>query len=128
MPTRQTTPRAAGGTVAGMVTKIGQKRRARLYITEWFEYCGVNDEKVGNRIGVDRTTVWKWRDQPSRLDPDKLAAIADALDIEPAALWRMPPPKDQPPKPSVDEMLRDAPPDIQDTVIELARRLVNRAS
>jgi len=61
---------------------------AYLYIDEWFERRGVNDEKVANRIGVTRSAVFKWRKEQDRLSPEKMAQLAAALDIEPAELWR----------------------------------------
>jgi transcriptional regulator with XRE-family HTH domain len=100
-----------------MVTaRIGRRRPARLYLEEWFGYRELNDEKIAARIGVDRTTVWKWRDNQSRLDPDKIAALAEALNCEPEQLWRMPP---RPDRPSVDAMLKDAPDDVVRKAVEM---------
>src|SRR4051812_33171596 len=77
------------GTIASMATtpRIGRRQRAHLYIDEWFEERGVNDAKVAAKLDLDRTTVWKWRTNPSRLDPGKMQALADALDIEPEELY-----------------------------------------
>ena len=96
-------------TVVYMTTRIGLRRPKRLYLDQWFEYRGLNDEKVAARIGVDRTTVWKWRSNQSRLDPDKIAALASALDCKPEQLWQLPP---RPDRPSVDALLADAPDDV----------------
>jgi transcriptional regulator with XRE-family HTH domain len=99
-----------------MATRIGRRRPARLYLDQWFEYRGLNDEKVAARIGVDRTTVWKWRNNQSRLDPDKIAALAEALDCKPEQLWQLPPRAE---RPSVDALLQDAPDDVVRKAVEM---------
>src|SRR4051812_7717899 len=91
LPPWPPTPDPHGTIIALMATdRIGQRRKAHLYIDEWFEHRGLNDEKVGERLGIDRTTVWKWRKNPSRLDPGKMEALAAALDIEVPQLYRPP--------------------------------------
>lgn len=102
--------------------RIRKHVKARLFIAEWIEFRGLSDEKVANRIGVARETIWKWRTQPQRLDPNKLAALAEALDIEPQELWF------PPSRPSLDAMVRDAPDDLHATAADIVRRLVGRAS
>jgi transcriptional regulator with XRE-family HTH domain len=79
--------------------------RSHLYIAEWMEHRGLGDDKIAAAIGVARETVTRWRNQQHRLNPDKIAQLAEALNIEPAQLWRPP----SPGRPSVDSMLRDAP-------------------
>lgn len=104
--------------IACMATdRIGQRRRAHLYIDEWFEFRGLNDAKVGQRLGLDRTTVWKWRTNPNRLDPGKMEALAGALDIEPAELYR------PPSRPSLDAIAADYPDDLQQKAAEIVRLL-----
>lgn len=71
-------------------TRIRRGARAHLYLDEWFEFRGMNDSDVANRLDMDRTTIWKWRKEQHRLDPDKLAALAHALDCEITDLFRPP--------------------------------------
>jgi transcriptional regulator with XRE-family HTH domain len=100
-----------------MATRIGQRRKAHLYIDEWFEFRGLNDERVGERLGIDRTTVWKWRKNPSRLDPSKMDALAEALDIETPQLYR------PPNVPSLDSIVKDYPDDLKQKAAEIVRLL-----
>jgi hypothetical protein len=102
LPDWQTTLQSIEAIVSSMATKPGIRRGARthLYIEEWFKERGLNDEKVGNRIGVDRATVFRWRKEQHRLNPEKIAALADALDLEPQELWR------PPQRPSLDALVR----------------------
>lgn len=112
-------------TIASMATKqTGKPRKAKLYIDEWFEHRGVNDTHVASLIGVDRTTVWKWRKKPSRLDPDKMDLLAGALQIETNQLYGPPgaPPPPPPPE-SLDEIVKDYPDDLKKKAVEIVRLL-----
>lgn len=88
------------------------------------ENRGLSDEQLGLRMGVARATVWRWRSEQHRLNPEKIEAIARALDLEPQDLWR--PPHVQPGRPSLDAIIKDAPEDLQDTAVDIVRRLVSR--
>lgn len=103
-----------------MVTKIGSRRAAHLYVKEWMDHLGVSDEKAAGRIGVARETVYRWRTEQHRLNPEKLAKLAWALDIKPEDFFR------PPSQPSVDAMLADAPDDLRATAADIVRRLVAR--
>jgi len=50
----------------------------------------VSDEELAKRMRVRRETVWRWQDAPNRLNPQKIAQIAEKLGIEPVDLWRHP--------------------------------------
>lgn len=105
-----------------MVTRIGQRRRVHLYVKEWMDARGLSDEKLGNRLGVARETVWRWRTEQHRLNPEKLAQLASALDIEPQDFYR------PPTRPSLDAIVEDAPDDLRNTAVDIVRRLVGRNS
>ncbi len=101
-----------------MVTKVRARggRRLHLYIAEWMKERGVSDERLAGRLGVDRVTVTRWRTQQHRLNPEKIKALADALDIEPVVLWHPP----EPNRPSIDTMLRGASDEAVKKVAEVA--------
>ena len=82
----------------------------------------LSDEKMAGRIGVARETVTRWRKQQHRLNPNKIAAIAEALDLNPADLWQPP----QPNRPSVDALMRDAPDELVKQAAEMAAILLRR--
>lgn len=84
---------------------------------------GLSFDDVGNRLGVSRTTVWRWAREQWRLDPGKMEALATAIGLSAAAdLYR------RPERPSIDAILSDASQDDYETVVEMARRLSRRAS
>lgn len=99
---------------------IRKSARKHLYIEEWMAHRGLSDEQVAGRLEVARETVTRYRSQQHRLNPDKIAAIANALDCEPEELWR------PPGHPSLDAMVKDAPDDLRATAADIVKRLVGR--
>lgn len=105
-----------------MVTRIRRGARAHLYITEWFKERGLNDEKVGLRLEKDRATIFRWRTEQHRLNPEKIAALAHVLEVEPEELWR------PPSRPSLDAAIKDAPDDVQNMAYDIVVRMAGKAS
>lgn len=82
------------------------------------EAKGLSFEVVGGRLDVSRTTVWRWAKEQWRLDPGKMAALAEALELtSPADLFR------RPERPSIDAIMNDAPQPVYDALVDHARRL-----
>ena|ERR1051326_19997 len=106
----------------GQVVQIRKSAREHLYIEEWMAYRGLSDEKVANRIGVARETVTRWRSQQHRLNPQKIAAIASALDCEPEELWN------PPGRPSLDAIMKNTDDKTRDTAANMVRLLISMAS
>jgi transcriptional regulator with XRE-family HTH domain len=103
------------------ITNMATKKRAQLPLTEWFKYRKVNDEKVGELIGVDRATIFRWRKEQHRLNPDKIAALAKALDVEPEELWR------HPNRRSLDVLVKDASDNVVSMAFDIVKRMVGGA-
>lgn len=118
---RQTTIGGNLVIIANMATNIRRGARAHLYIEEWFKKRGLNDEKVGLRLGKDRATIHRWRKEQHRLNPEKIAALASVLDIEPEELWR--PPADR----SLDVVVKDSSKEVQDMAYDIVARMVGKA-
>lgn len=101
-----------------MVTRIRKGARPHLYIQEHQDAKGLGDEKLGNRLGVSRQTIFRWKKEQWRLDPDKMAALAEALDLDgPPDLYR------PPERPSIDAIMDDAPQSLYDAMVAHARSL-----
>lgn len=105
-----------------MVTRIRKSVRPHLYLEEWITARGLNPATLAGRMERDRTTVWRWVQEQNRLTPDKIAALAAALDLEPEELWR------PPARRSLDAMLKDQPDDVLDMAADIVGRLIKRAS
>ena len=76
--------------LTGMVTEIRKGSRPHLYIEEHMRARDMSDTKLAGRLEVARETVYRWRTEQHRLNPEKIAAIADALGIDPEDLWSPP--------------------------------------
>lgn len=100
--------------------RIRKHALPHLYISEWIKAKHLSDERVAARMGVDRSTIYRWRHEQWRLDHPKMSALADALGINVEDLYR------PPTRPSIDAVLANAPDEIYETTLELARRLTRR--
>ena len=109
-----------------MVTGIRKGAKLHLYVDEWIAAKDSSYEKICGQLGVSRTTVWRWSKEQHRLDPGKISALAGALQIEPQDFYRLPSPK--PERPSIDKLLENAPDDDFQRIIDMARRLISKAS
>jgi transcriptional regulator with XRE-family HTH domain len=105
--------------LTGMVTRIGTGKRQHLYIEEHMRAKGLSDQDVADRLETSRVTVYRWRKEQRKLTPEKIAALAEAIGIDPEQFWRLPG------RPSVDAILRDAPIEIvAEIAAEAARKVV----
>lgn len=106
-----------------MVTRIRRGVRPHLYIKEHREAQGLSLEQMAGRLGVERNSVWRWEKEQHRLNPDKIAEIADALGLDHwTDLARLPGFR------SLDAMLAGQPDDIRETVVDIVARLTRKAS
>lgn len=58
-----------------------------LFLTEWMAELGVDDAELARRLKTSATTVWRWQQSPTRLNPLKQAQVARALGIPAPLLW-----------------------------------------
>lgn len=108
--------------VAGVVTKIHQRAKRRLFLKEHREAKSISAEAMAGRLGIERESVYRIEREQWRMDPEKQAAYADALGIEPERLWR------HPEAISLDEIVKKAPEDVQAMAADIIRRLVSGRS
>src|SRR6185369_4784330 len=77
--------------VAAMVTRIHKGARRRLFLQEHRKAKGLSAEQMAGRLGITRESLYRLeREALTRLSPEKQIAYAEALAIEPEALWRRP--------------------------------------
>jgi transcriptional regulator with XRE-family HTH domain len=89
-----------------MATGITAAASAPLYIVEWMKELGITDERLAELMETNRVTIWRWRTEQHRLNPDKIVAIARAMGLPPETLWR------PPGRPSLDAIVKDSPDDV----------------
>lgn len=99
------------------VPRIGPRRPRRIYLAEWREHRDLTQQQLADRLGVSDMTVSRWERATSLLNTNVMAAIAEALSIEPFDLYR------HPDQPSADELLRDQPPEVREQAMNLIRAI-----
>lgn len=97
--------------------RIGPRRPRKTYLKEWRENRGLTQEQLAGRLSVTDVTVHRWEAGKALLNTNVLAAVAEALDIEPQDLYR------HPDAPSADALLRDQPQEIRDQAISIIRAI-----
>lgn len=105
-----------------MPPRIGPKRPVRLFLKEWRESRNLTQEQLAGRLGTTGVTVSRWETSRALLNTDVMAAIAEALAIEPQDLYRLPT------KQSADALLRDQPEEVVDQAIRLIQAIRRPAS
>lgn len=93
-----------------------------VYLALWREHFGFTQQQVGERIdqeGVDKGTVSRWETDTREQTTGALAAYAEALGIPVSHLYRRP--SDAP---SLDDMVADAPEDLQRRAAEMIEILL----
>lgn len=82
-----------------MVTRIGTSKAVRVFLREWREYRDLTQEQLAARLETTKTTISRKENDHRRVDVDYMAAVAEALQCEPADLFR------DPRQPSPQELL-----------------------
>lgn len=100
-----------------MAPRIGPRRPRRTYLAEWRENRGLTQQTLGDRLGVSDVTVSRWETGRALLNTNVLAALSEALSIEPQDIYR------HPDQPSADALLRDQPVEIRDQAIKLIQAI-----
>ena len=100
-----------------MPTKIGPKKRRRIYLVEWREHRELTQEQLANRLDTTAITVSRWERGVVLLNTDTMAAIAEALAIEPEDLYH------HPDAPTPNQLLRDQPEEVGRQALNLIRAI-----
>lgn len=96
-----------------MPPRIYPRRQRRIYLAEWREKRGLTQEVLANRLGTTDVTVSRWETGKALLNTNVMAAIAEALAIEPEDLYH------DPDRPTPNALMRDQPPEIVEQAIKL---------
>jgi transcriptional regulator with XRE-family HTH domain len=90
----------------------------RLFLKEHREAKGLSASEMGEKLGIERESVYRLEKKYLGVSSQKQAEYARALGIEPEELWR------PPDNPSLDAIMSRAPEDVRASVHNLIRRLV----
>ena len=102
-----------------MVTRIHKTAHRRLYLREHRKAKDLSAEYMAGRMGMERESLLRLeREALTRCTPEKQVQYAEALRIEPEALWR------PPGATSLDAIVAGSPDDIRDMAADIVTRLV----
>lgn len=105
-----------------MPARIGPRTPRRIFLAEWREHFDLTQKRLAERLGVSEMAVSRWERAQHKLNTDVMAAIAEAMGIEPYDLYR------HPAQPSPNDLLRDAPPEMVADVVRYIEYLKSKAS
>lgn len=103
--------------MTNMVTKPKAALR-RLYLKEHREAADVSAAEMGERLGIERESVYRLEKKYWGISAQKQAAYAAALGLRPEDLWR------KPDDPSLDQIVARAPDDVRQSVENLLKHLI----
>ena len=101
-------------------SRIGPRHPRKIYLSEWREHRGLTQKQLGERLDVADMTISRWENGKALLNTDVMAAVAEALNIEPADLYR------HPNQPSADELLRGATPEVRQRAIAIIQAAIGK--
>lgn len=107
--------------VASVVTRIHKHAKRRLFLKEHRKAKGISATTMAGRLGIERESVYRLEREPRRVNSEKQAEYADALGIEPEALWRLPGAT------SLDALVSEAPEDVKSMAVDIVARLVAKS-
>jgi transcriptional regulator with XRE-family HTH domain len=108
-----------------MVTRIGPSKPIRHYLKEWRLAKGLTQQTLADRLpagedgkptGKDQVSRWERNERGMTMDVQ--GALAEALDISPAALFQ------HPDTPSADELLRRATPEQRERIFAVIETML----
>jgi predicted transcriptional regulator len=103
--------------VTVMVTHIKRVKK-RLYLKEHREAQGISASLMGEKLGIERESVYRLEREQWRVNTDKQIEIAYILDIEPQELWSPPGTL------SLDAIVQSKPDDFKTMAADILRRMV----
>jgi transcriptional regulator with XRE-family HTH domain len=111
-----------------MVTKIGPSKPIRHFLKEWRKHRGLTQQQLADRLptGDDgkptgKDVISRWERDERGISLDVQVALADALSIDPADLFR------DPATPSADELLRSASPETRRAIFAVIETMLKSA-
>lgn len=104
-----------------MPERIGRRHPRRLFIREWRETRGRNQDWLADAVRSTKSTISKYERGELRLNEEMMEKIAFALGIGEGDLFR------HPDTPSVDALLRDASPTLIESTIAFVETMKRRA-
>jgi transcriptional regulator with XRE-family HTH domain len=105
-----------------MVTRIGPKKPFRHFLRAWRKAKGLTQETLAERLGTSKGQISNWETYKKDMTANVVAALAEALGIEPSDIFR------DPDMPSIDTLLGTATPEQRRLAVEMVKTILKSAS
>lgn len=101
-----------------MVTRIGPKMPFRHFLKAWRLSKGLTQEMLAERLNTSKGQISNWENYKKDMTANVVAALAEALGIEPADIFR------DPEAPSADLLLATATPEQRRLAMEMIKAIL----
>ena len=101
-----------------MIARIRSPKPVRHFLREWRQKRGKTQEQLADLLDTSKGQVSSWENQKRGMTMEVQTALAFALGIEPADLFR------DPEQPSADELLKSASPEKRREVFRVITALL----
>jgi transcriptional regulator with XRE-family HTH domain len=105
-----------------MIARIGPKEPRRNFLKDWREKRGLTQDQLAERLDTGKDQVSRWENRKRGMSAEVLEALADALNIQPYDIFR------DPKRPSADELLSRASPEIRRQAFAIIETLIKTGS
>lgn len=102
-----------------MIARLGPKRPFKHFLREWREARHLTQEQLADRLDTGKDQVSRWENGKRGMTIEVQVAIAEALQIEPADLFR------DPAAPSIDALLANSSADMRRKAFEIVRVMIS---
>lgn len=109
------------------IPKQRQVRRLKLYLREWRKFMGgISAVDCAIALDIERESYLRLEREPWRITVSELDVIATAIGVKASQLRFPPPESGQQVRVSLDELIEDAPDNVQQMAIAAIRGMVGK--
>lgn len=101
-----------------MVKRIEAEKPLKLFISEWRDRRGLSQDALAERVGTTKASISRWETGKRDITGESLAAIADALGLQPVQLFR------HPDEQSLDDLLDGTHPSLRRKALAVLQTLL----
>lgn len=111
-----------------LILMVAKKKSAprKFWLREWREFMGAKAVHLADAAGVERESYYRLEREPFRLSLPQIESLADELGIRPDQFWFKPPAKDADVGLNLNDLIEDAPANVQAMVIKAVRGMVGK--
>ena len=103
-----------------MIVRIGPIKPPHVFIREWIDHSGLDQQIIADRMGCAPGTLSKLINGGMKLTNEWIARIANALDVSFLDLFH------HPDRPTSEDLLRDVPDEKREEIVGVIKLLTTK--